>query len=433
MTNQDYLKEDQAAINKIKSLLESGEEHNIELAFQLLKGGGMAKELTTHLYALSIFYDDNESLMRRAKLYYKNLASDSLYNFTKYKWNVNGEYYGESEMSSFLVKMEHPELDNKTLANMALQYTYKGVKYCLEHKTAPAYKIIEQIIDQDSLDLDEMELNVLPKEIGQFNQIKYLYLEGNHFTDIPDELAQLSQLESLNYGDTPLTAKAIEKLENFFPEILAMQYYLEIEDDIAQGTNKTNSLKVLDKVLSLDPTHAIAWNCKGLLLSTSTQAEAALESFDEFLKYAEDDTDKALAKINKALTLQNLARHEQFNQTVQEVLDILKGIPPANQNCEYHFSQGLALFFKQDYDKALEAYDKGLAMNHDHEVLWYNKACTYAKQQKKEEMLKHLEQAIDLRPQFRKDAAKDDDFKEYQQDKDFLLLLSKEENEQFLA
>ena len=421
MKHQHYLKEDQEAISQVKKLLESGEKQNIELALQLIKGGGLAQEFVTHLYALSIFYNDDDSLKRRAKVNYKKLASDNLYSFTKYKWNVYSEYFNESKMTDFLVKMgQHSELDDKVLANMALLYSHKGAKYCLEHKTAPPRKIIEQLIDQDMLDLDYMCLNALPKEIGLFSQIKFLYLEGNNFTDIPDEIANLKQLQSLSYKDTPLTSKAFKKLEKFFPKIFAAQYYMEVIDDINQGINYDNSLKVLNKILSLDPTYATAWNDKGRVLQESKKSDEALECYDKYMEYAEYDTDKALSRVNKALALQNLARHEELNKTAREAKDILKNIPPGSRDRVYYFSQGLALFFMKDYDSALKAYDQGLARDQYDGVLWYNKACTYAKQHNKEEMLHHLVRSIQLRQRFREEATEDIDFKEYWEDEAFL-------------
>ncbi|WP_299462689.1 hypothetical protein [uncultured Microscilla sp.] len=424
MTHQNYLEKNQEAIEQIKKLLESGEKHNIELAFQLIKGGGMVTELVTHLYALSIFYTDDDALKRRAKLYYKNIASVDLYEFTKYKWNVYGEYYNENKMTEFLTKLgAHPKLDHKILANMALLYAHKGAKYCLENETASPQKIIAQLVDQDMLDLDYLNLDTLPKEIGLFKQIKFLYLEGNNFTDIPDELAQLTQLQSLSYKNTPLTDEAFQKLETFFPKIFATQYYMEIIDDINQGINYENSLQVLDKVLQLDATYATAWNDKGRVLQESKQPEAALECYDQYLKYAEYDNDRALSRVNKALALQNLGWQEELTKTAQEAMDILKQIPVGSRDRVYYFSQGLALFFMNDYNNALKAYDQGLAHDQYDGVLWYNKACTYAKQGNQKAMFQHLERAIQLRERFRIEAKEDLDFKEYWADEGFLKII----------
>lgn len=424
MDHQNYLKDNQEAVERIKALLESGEKHNIELALQLTKGGGLVPALTTHLYALSIFYNEDESIKRRAKNYYKKLASKDLYRFTKYKWNVYGEYYNEPKMADFLSKMgQHPVLDDKVLANMALRYAHKGAKYCLENNTAPPQQILEQLIDQDMLDLDYMSLNVLPKEIGLFTDIKYLYLEGNNFTDIPDEIANLHHLQSLSYRETPLSPEALKKLEAFFPKIFAAQYYMEVIDDINQGVNYENSLRVLDQVLALDPTYATAWNDKGRVLQESKQAEAALECYDRYMEYAQYDTDKALSRVNKALALQNLGWHNELSQLAQQALNILKQVPSVNWDRMYYFSQGLALFFMKDYDKALQAYDQGLLRDQYDGVLWYNKACTYAKQQNQTEMLRHLEKAIQLRERFRDEATEDVDFKEYWNSEAFLKVI----------
>ncbi|OJJ21648.1 hypothetical protein BKI52_14155 [marine bacterium AO1-C] len=421
MSHNHYLKGNQDAIEKIKTLLESGEQSNIELAFQLIKGGGPTPELTSHLYALSIFYSEDDALKRAAKRYYKSLASKDLYTFTKYKWNVYGEYYNEAKMTKFLTKMaQHEELNGTVLANMAIRYLQKGIKYCLENRTAPPEKILGQFVDHDMLDLDYMSLNELPKEIGHFPEIKYLYLEGNNFSDIPDEIACLTQLQSLSYRDTPLSEEALQKLEKFFPKIFAAQYYMEVIDDINQGRNYDHSLEVLNKVLDLDPTYANAWNDKGRVLQESKRPKAALECYDKYFEFAKLDTDKALSRVNKALALQNLGWEDEVHKTALEAVHILQQIPAGSQDRVYYFSQGLALFFMKDYDQALLAYDQGLKRDKYDGVLWYNKACTYARQHKKDEMLEHLKRAIQLRERFREEAPEDIDFKNYWQNPAFL-------------
>ena len=72
MTYQNYLEQDQQAVEQVKVLLESGKHHNIELAFQLIKGGGLAKELVTHLYALSIFYTDDDAFAQIDGIYHRS-------------------------------------------------------------------------------------------------------------------------------------------------------------------------------------------------------------------------------------------------------------------------------------------------------------------------------------------------------------------------
>jgi hypothetical protein len=56
-------------------------------------------------------------------------------------------------------------------------------------------------------------------------------------------------------------------------------------------------------------------------------------------------------------------------------------------------------------------------------VLWYNKACTYARQGNLQEMTRHLKRAIELRERFRVEAKEDVDFKDYWKNEEFLKVI----------
>jgi internalin A len=59
---------------------------------------------------------------------------------------------------------------------------------------------------ETSLDLSSLGLTELPESLAQLSQLKKLYLYNNQFTSLPESLARLSQLQALNLDDNKLTA-----------------------------------------------------------------------------------------------------------------------------------------------------------------------------------------------------------------------------------
>jgi len=74
-------------------------------------------------------------------------------------------------------------------------------------------------------------------------------------------------------------------------------------------------------------------------------------------------------------------------------------------------------------EEAIKYFDKAIEIKSDYFDAWYNKACTFSKLKKKEQMLKSLKKAYELNPQFKADAKKDTDFKEYWDDPEFKKLV----------
>ena len=57
-----------------------------------------------------------------------------------------------------------------------------------------------------TLDLRSQRITELPPEIGQLTQLQSLYLSSNHLTVLPPEIGQLTQLQSLDLAHNQLTA-----------------------------------------------------------------------------------------------------------------------------------------------------------------------------------------------------------------------------------
>ncbi len=83
---------------------------------------------------------------------------------------------------------------------------------------AEAKRRIRQAISDGAtkLDLSELELTALPKELGQLSNLSGLSLSQNQLTALPKELGQLSNLSGLDLSQNQLTAlpKELGQLSN---------------------------------------------------------------------------------------------------------------------------------------------------------------------------------------------------------------------------
>ena len=74
---------------------------------------------------------------------------------------------------------------------------------------------IKMLYQQNKLDLHYKQLTILPPEMGQLKNLKYLYLYHNQLTRVPPEIGQLKNLTRLYLNDNKLTnLPSAEKLKN---------------------------------------------------------------------------------------------------------------------------------------------------------------------------------------------------------------------------
>lgn len=69
-------------------------------------------------------------------------------------------------------------------------------------------------------------------------------------------------------------------------------------------------------------------------------------------------------------------------------------------------------------------FDKAIEIDSDNFSAWYNKACAYSLKRDKENMLKNLVKAIELDPDFKEKAKRDEDFKNFWDDEDFKKIVN---------
>ncbi|EAY25859.1 tetratricopeptide repeat protein [Microscilla marina] len=385
MNPQDYLKNDQNAVTQIKQLIESGQKENVELALSLIKGGGMVPALVTHLCAVLLIYHDDATIKDATTALHKLPLAFRYYG---------GLVYNDDTINRILaIAEDHPDIDAPLLVTLMFEQTGKLAAYCLENKLLPAQQVLSQRMKGGGfLDLYHMNLSALPPEIGLFPEIQHLNIEGNRFSQLPDELQNLTQLKNIYFEDTPLGKEAIKQLEAFFPQVMAEHYCQKGSKVIYTSNHLWNdyeeALQYITKATILVPHNAYYLTQKAGVLRKMKQYQTSIEILEQALALYE--VESLSGKYKKEVIYNDL---------------------------------GIAYIRLGKYAKAHQAYNQALQIAPNYDSAWYNRACVYALEQHKTNMLSCLTKAICLRSTFKIEARQDFDFSNFRQDPDFKKLV----------
>ncbi len=268
----------------IKELIESTQASHTHLALQLIEGGAVANAFLGHLLALSKWYPDPSVRIQAKELFYQS-ASKNLIGYVNKRWSKQySDEFDEVKISQqFEDLSSFTELEVEDLAWMSLKLRRKGGKYCLEHQTAATEAILKEIKSGTSLFLCNYGLQLLPSEIGVFKDLTVLNISGNHFSTLPSELYQLTQLEKIYFTRTPITAESIKKLEKAFPKVFAEKYYYQAFD-FRHEEAYLKAFMMYQKATMLDAGFAEAWHQAGICLLKLDRIQDAQIVFEQASK-----------------------------------------------------------------------------------------------------------------------------------------------------
>ncbi len=421
----DDTPESRAMTEKLKSLVSNGEESNLNLAFQLLRAGGVPQELFTQMTVLAKFHP-NTGIRKDAESLFKKFCPEDLKNFVKTNWkNKYRSIYNEKVLKDILSQIcEHPVLDKEIFGKMIYKIHRRGVKFCIESPEIENLWILREILEEDTISLENLELSALPPEISRFPQLKHLNINGNQFEMVADILQELKALESLTHEHTPLKESEIIKLQNQFPLIYAKNYF-DKGNHHYYYAKYTEAIIEFDKSLEIHPGNAEVWNMKGYCYRSMDDHQEATECFEESIAL---DNQNALFHANLAEALCSLKEYHKSIEICGETLDKFQSFAKGTQLDESNlwFIKGLANFWLKEYEQSIEDNNRCIQLN-NYAGAWYNKACSYSKLNQKQEMLDSLEESMKMEDEYVEMAEKDvdRDFDTFYEDADFIALRSK--------
>lgn len=199
--------------------------------------------------------------------------------------------------------------------------------------------------------------------------------------------AQLNQAVLwLQHGQPQLAQKLLAELHRSFPRHTDVLFLLGASTSMLG--ERTEALRLYDKLLQITPDFLPALNAKGLDLATIGRQAEALAAFDRALQIAPQYIDVLL---NKAALLNELARY-------RESVDLLLSHRGASHP-QLLLNLGVAYFHLSDYASAEKCAQSALRMAPQESGALALMGAIYFKQKKLAEALSYCQQAAALNPQ----------------------------------
>lgn len=216
---QPYLQEQGASTTAhLSDLLMSLEEDNVLLAIELIKGGGFPKELIPQAF-WAMKSSSNKTIYKELKEILDKYLSAAGKKAIRKTLQID-LYTTEFELTKKLHEFcrRAPDLDAMEIAWQLFKYHKKGMQYIWRHSKDSALrkKVIEGLIEEDTLDISDKGISTLPKEIEEYPQITKVLLVGNELGSIPIVLYKLPKLKHLDLSKN-------YRLQNLSPRMAEMK------------------------------------------------------------------------------------------------------------------------------------------------------------------------------------------------------------------
>ncbi len=364
----NFLLENTPEVQKMREnlldLIETYDVSNINLAFSIMEGGNVPKELYTHLLSLYIWHENKDIHRTSFKLIRRFLPqSISLKVFlfnalhTRYHydtWHVMRYEGTENSVAGYLEKISatfrEDEINMSLFAINTIKMIGIGTKYCLHSKNVSLKEVFTFMSGRmNAINLSGFDLTILPDEICDIEDVKYLNISRNKFKKLPENFEKLTSLEAVAFQNTPLLPTEIVRLEAMLPLYFAEEYYNKGCNLKHQKKKPAKAVPIFEKSVALNPAYPEAWHNLAACFLDTNQYE------------------KAQMPLQKALN--------GYNQRLDNQIE--------------------------------EAYN------------FYWKSCVYALMKDKENAFKYLKFAIANNPQYRYDVQKEEDYCAYHNDPEF--------------
>ncbi len=140
-----------------------------------------------------------------------------------------------------------------------------------------------------------------------------------------------------------------------------------------------------------------AWNCQGEAFYNLKQYDNAIAAFNQAIAL---ETNNPLFQINKADALLANQENDQALAVIEKAIRLLKSTQDIREQEKIHklsvafTHQGKAFWQKQEYEKALQAYDQALTYTPDHFTAQRDRGIILQKLNRSEEALANFQQML---------------------------------------
>ncbi len=180
-----YLVADDSTTDQLRQLLLANDETSIELAFELIKSGGLPKNCITELFICWISLYQGK-LFNKAQKWLRQAGSpqfgDLVKGYVGGLFNAGSKYQPNEEYQyQILCSLEqYEELNVMRIA----WYTYRqykvGVQYLINHiEGAELVTFLKEYCEGTSIDLRGLELKEIPKELFELDFLTSINLHHN--------------------------------------------------------------------------------------------------------------------------------------------------------------------------------------------------------------------------------------------------------------
>lgn len=206
----------------------------------------------------------------------------------------------------------------------------------------------------------------------------------------------MQQVVNLLDPDKPVNTLSISNLDSSLREPKDASSWIVRGSILLRNKQFDKALDAFNHALELEPHTALAWNGKGNVLILMSRLQEAFEAYSQAVAI-EPDNDQYL--LNKGALLVGFERYPEGIEALNRTLNL----NPKNNALSWIWTLlGQSYFKTRQYDQALTALNRSLALDEAQSNIWYLKGQTLAKLHRHIEALQAYEKALSLNPNLAK-------------------------------
>lgn len=235
---------DNQEIIKIHQLIQSADQRNLAVAFEIFQSATYSQELLTYLFVLAFFHP-NEAIRQKAKPMFKEVGPKGFYAdiadelvFTKIvpKSGIPSVFIFTALLEKIFKKKV---LDLYTLGKYVLEWWSQSWEFCWKHQILATKDILQKVKNGRSLQLAG-SIRKLPEEIWELKGVENLTIINRNLSYISKNIGQLSELKYLNIQSKleifPVGITRLSKLQELKLFISNDQFFHTVPVEVAQLT-----------------------------------------------------------------------------------------------------------------------------------------------------------------------------------------------------